>query len=483
MSPDLDTARSVVGEQTALLEHACTVHAQTTASRLEAESALAALQAEREMALSASSADRASDTKAHAVAILDVRIEHAVRDARATVEADELAAERELVCQKNVAEAEAALAQAEGRAMRRDGDFEELARAAAKELVESVQRFRYALKIHREALMLDAESAKAVGEAPRDGVAATGFLMGELLAAGGKLQSQNSHNELRWCLDNSGPDVAHGDLDTCSTDLFPMLVQALSVGERMPHVSQVNVEQVIAAWKSSMNIAEASDKLRRFHEAEGHARVARETQHRNERIAALKEQELQPGDVEFETQSGAKGIRRAVRNLVAALSPQQVAERRFAKDRRPGVDGRPAANTPLGEYNPRLDPSAPEFGQTAESAAEVAPQTPLPYGTTRLTQSPRVTWSGPTSVPAPHHETPSATIVGSSGITTRLTPTATRSGYVRSPIDGRERPTREALGDRDGEFVISEALPSTEGLMGPHGLERVAANRVIRPRR
>ncbi len=468
---NLDAARVAVDAARIAFASAVDARSETIRGREAAETAQDALCERRREALIASAADRTNRARGEAVKDIDLQIEHTTNDLRAAAAGDDQAASECARCEATLAEAETEFERAQTSALRRDGSIESEHEYNARRIVEAVETLLDVVRQQTETLAADAALATACGERPRDGTALVGMLIEKLIDAGGRWGGGGvdvALSHLKTALDPINPALDRDGLQDRVRKIVPLILDCLAYGEKHPDADPTNAIEFAAAWSLSFHRAEAIDTLRIFREAQGRERVAREAQDSNDRVARAKAKALQPGDLETETQSGVRGIiKRAVATAKRALSPQEVANIRYAEDRRPGFGGRPPPNTPNGEYVAALDPESPDYVPPGEPAPVVAPPTPLPYGTMRLTPSPRVTLSGPTSMRPPRHETPSATIVGSSG------PSRTHEGAAPKPTPS---PMALMFPPLPGETILADGMPSTEGPRLPDGsIERVAA--------
>jgi hypothetical protein len=459
-------------------------HTAAVAERARTQAAVAALSADERQASEASTTHRTDNRIDHLVRVR-VLLEHAVGDDVAAVEAGRTAKDALTQCEAEIVSSNDSVSRALACVALNSGAFEVETRADVDAIVAAV----FSMIARYQAIELrtaeDNLSALVAGMPARDGSCAAGFLAEALMRAGGAFGG-NEH-QLRWPFD---PHEAHetlaDPLDAVS-DIFANVISSFRAGRAQPDAAN-HILRRVSSWASARNKVEAAECEKRVGTAEGQARQAELDRFYAERRAKHDQAAAAAKGRPYSTSAnGALTFLGEVATAVKrALSPQEVAERRFAPDRRPGEGGRPAANRADGEYDPTLDPSSAQFGQTAEPASSpTVPSARVPgVHVHQLSPPPRVTIEGPTTFRAPHHETPNATIVGrgSSG-TAPQAPTAVRPGYIKSSFDGKVLPTREALGDGDGEFIISDGMPSTEGPRLPDGsIERVAATSTRRPK-
>ncbi len=454
------------------------VYAAAAARARATEIAMAALEREEKEAAEASTADRTDERIDHLVRVR-IKLEHAVNDHVATLEAERDAFVAVTELEADIASLTESVNRARARVGVTSGQCDATIRTHVHSLASHVLGMLDDLGVIRDATAEDNVAAEQAGLPRRDGTHAAACLAEYLLGVGAAWGG-NPH-ELRWALDVHGASETLADPFEAVANVFQNVVTAIRMGRAKPSDAPQHMLHQIADWAGARNKVEAEQREKARGTAEGQARQAELDARHAERLAKQRAAIAEAKGRPYSTSSnGARSfLGNAVRAAKRALSPQEMADRRWSKDRRPGVDGRPEANMPDGTYDPSFPPydSANPVAHDAPPAAEPAPSAHKPphYETPGAVI---VDQSGPRSQALPHHETPHANVIDSSGPSPRPAPTSVRPGHVKSWVDGRTLPTRESLGDRGGEFIIADGAPSLEGPRGPDGaIERVAASR------
>lgn len=213
-------------------------------------------------------------------------------------------------------------------------------------LVRLVLQFRDGLQGVQE-MMAEIDPATQVdghpGHARGDGTMLAGEIANALLANGGRIPG-NDGNALRHSVRTMTPAELQADPEMFhrTASVVKFICDCLFTGHKSPHIGEVELARFGKIFSEHMHWSTAQKALEQHNVAEGSARHA-----------SL--QELMDANIARMKAKGAAAPRQSPPKPIP--TPQQMAERRFAEDRRPGVGGRPAPNRPNGEYVP--DPSGP----------------------------------------------------------------------------------------------------------------------------
>jgi hypothetical protein len=232
-------------------------------------------------------------------------------------------------------------------------------------LVRLVLQFRDALQSVQE-MFAEIDPATQIGGHPGhprgDGTMLAGEIAKALLANDGRLPG-NDGNALRHVVETmtkaqlqDDPEMLHR-----TANVVRYICECLYTGHKSPHVGAAEIERYGKIFSEHMNFSTARVALEAHNAAEGEAR----------RLDDL--EKMQANFTRMQARSRAT-IPQAPKPP-APMTPQQMANRRFSEDRRPGFGGRQAPNTPEGEYRP--DPAGPPGSFII---ADGVPHADLPIG-------------------------------------------------------------------------------------------------------
>jgi hypothetical protein len=209
-------------------------------------------------------------------------------------------------------------------------------------LVRLVCQFRDCLQAFQEA-MAEIDPATHVGGHPGhprgDGTMLAGEIAKALLANGGRLPG-NDGNALRHVVHTMTPQELQADPEMLArtAQVVRFICDCLITGHKSPHIGETELARYGTIFADHMHFSTARVALEEHNVREGTERQLSDVERMNANIAKMK--------------AKAAMMRQTPRQSAPkpALTPQQMADRRFAPERRPGFGGNPAPNRPDGEF-------------------------------------------------------------------------------------------------------------------------------------
>jgi hypothetical protein len=198
-----------VQQQQRLADDARRIASETSAARLAAERKVAELEAAEAVTLAASAASRDDLKLASAVILERSRLEHARLDLSRAIESDQAATAAAKEADARVDAAERSLQQAQIEEKRASDDVVRAFEKRARSMVNAANTAITDLEAIHALLLADHElvgQLRALGsaETPRDGVAAAGFAIRELLALKASFVNLDNIHRLKWMFDLPG---------------------------------------------------------------------------------------------------------------------------------------------------------------------------------------------------------------------------------------------------------------------------------------